>query len=59
MQALAASAVTQALAVALLAGRQIDRCEWRPPFPIGDVVDALAWDAFPRVIPPSTIPVAG
>jgi hypothetical protein len=60
-QALACSALYQALVVALLAGRHLDRLAWQPPLEVSQVVSAVAWDAFAGVLgePATAAPPAG
>ena len=49
VQSLAHGAVYQALAVALLAAKGMERAEWDAPLPVGALMDAVTWDVFPRV----------
>jgi hypothetical protein len=51
VQTLAHGAVYQALAVALLAAKHLERGTWQRPFMIGDAVERETWDAFPHVFP--------
>jgi hypothetical protein len=50
VQTLGVAALTQAVVVALLAGRHADRLSWTAPLDVAAVVGAVAWDEFDTVL---------
>lgn len=49
---LAVGALVQALAVALLGGKALDRLDWTPGFPLEVPIRLAAWDVLSSVLPP-------
>ncbi|MGW3232486.1 hypothetical protein [Kitasatospora sp. NPDC001095] len=54
-QHIGAAAVMEALAVSLLAGRQVQRLSWNGVFNAAKVLEAVAWDVFPLVLAPNEL----